>query len=162
MDIEGDSFLEDLQAFSPGVEIDLDADSGDSPPGRAKLVANPEPDWFDPYPHDRYFVGGTADRQRNGIGDRNDHVGVAANDLASEIGKPLGMPLAGYRSAVRVCPSTLPRRRSSSKNARQLRSPASLISVTEPRRAEHCYSMPARPLLCLRAPRGGREQQANR
>src|SRR5262249_49909988 len=92
----------------------------------------PEPDWFDPYPHDRYFAGGPADRQRNGIGDRNDHVGVAANDLASEIGKPLGMPLAGYRSTVRVCPSTLPRRRSSSQNAPQLRSPASLISVTEP------------------------------
>jgi len=53
------------------------------------------PDRVDPYPHDGCSAGGCADGSRDWIGTNNDHVRVAAGDLASEIRVTLGAPLAG-------------------------------------------------------------------
>jgi len=41
------------------------------------------------------IVSVAADRQRDGVGRGNDHVGVAADDLASDFGKGLGPSLSG-------------------------------------------------------------------
>jgi hypothetical protein len=52
-------------------------------------------DRADPYPLDGYCAGGCAGGQRNRVANGNDHLRVAAGDLASEIGKALGPTLAG-------------------------------------------------------------------
>ena len=86
--------LEDLEALRIDFGV-IEADPGDIPAGARQAGNEPNPDCINPDPNDRYCAGGRADRQRDGIGLGNDYVRAATDDLASEIGKALGPPLAG-------------------------------------------------------------------
>src|SRR4029077_6787974 len=89
-----DGLLEDLKALRVEFGV-IEADPGDVAAGVRKTGHKPNPDRFDPYPNHWDCAGLRADRQRNRVGDGNNHVRVAADDTANEIRIPFRASLAG-------------------------------------------------------------------
>ena len=91
-----------------------------------------EPDRFNPYPDDRYRGGGRADRQRDRVGDRNDHVRVMTDNLTSEIVIAFGPPLAGIALDDQVSSLDIAQAAQLFENGRQKRFAGLSILATRP------------------------------
>jgi hypothetical protein len=90
-----DRFLEDLKPLSPDLGPGVRGSAGDIAARMREAPRKPGLDRVAPDPNDRCRPGGRADCPRDRVGAGDDHLGVAANDLAGEIGIGLGMPSAG-------------------------------------------------------------------
>src|SRR5271167_3353688 len=96
-----DGFLEDLQALRIDFGV-IETDPCDIAAGARQARNELDPDCLNSDPNDRYCASGYADRQPDGVGLGNDCVRVAADDLASEIGKAVGPPLSGIPLDLKV------------------------------------------------------------
>ena len=116
MHADGKGFLEDLQALS----IDLvprHSDTGNIAV-RTRQARHESQGGVGPRGDYRYRAGGWTDGLQDSCTNRNDHIRVPADDLASEIGIALGPPLGGISldgevlaldvaQAAQLCPKRL-------------------------------------------------------
>ena len=89
-----DGLFENLQVLPVDFVSRGHRDAGNVP-GWARKARHLSQFRISPRADDRYRAGCCADRVHNGRADRNDHIGVPADDLASEIGITLGAALTG-------------------------------------------------------------------